>query len=334
MEDYFQRKQLREMHGQEEGDRQFWSLKRGMLAAQEQYGKEVVDILGGMVGKVGELAKEGLVATAVGITYLIGGASPGGAGREARAEIKEAVSEAGAELKDRVKTTARGITDVPAAFAELAPEAYEVLLDLAATESGRRTVGGIYTEAAAPIVAAGAAAESLPALARTARDAFRKARRFLDEAFESGSRVGPRGTSPSSAGTGNPWAKGPGPRGLAIEDAVEASGLRSGRLPKGFRGVDFHEGVVTSTKSVDLRLPSYQDPVRLQRTLQGYVDKLEAFQGGALKGKVIRPSDIAGRQLDVAIPPGPLSASQRLAIETAQGYGSARGIRVNVFVVE
>ncbi len=137
-----------------------------------------------------------------------------------------------------------------------------------------------------------------------------------------------------AAKSGSAWSKGPGPRGLAIEDAVETSGLRSGRLPKGFRGVDFHEGVVTSTKSVDFRLPSYQDPVRLQRKLQGYVDSLESFEGGALKGKVIRPSDIAGKQLDIAIPPGPMSPSQRLAIEKAQAYGTSRGIKVNVFTVE
>jgi hypothetical protein len=115
---------------------------------------------------------------------------------------------------------------------------------------------------------------------------------------------------------------------------VETAGLRSGRLPKGFRAVDFHEGVVTSTKSVDFRLPSYQDPLRLEKKLQGYVDSLESFQGGALKGKVIRPSDISGKQLDVVIPTGPMSPSQRLAIETTRAYGAARGIKVNVFTVD
>ncbi|HEY3350184.1 MAG TPA: RHS repeat-associated core domain-containing protein, partial [Thermoanaerobaculia bacterium] len=137
-----------------------------------------------------------------------------------------------------------------------------------------------------------------------------------------------------NADTPSVWSKGPGPRGILIEDAIESSGLRSGRLPKGFRGVDFHEGTVTSVKSLDLGAASYQKPEKVLSTVKGYVDSLHEFTGGSLQGRVIRPADITGRQLDLVVPPASPTAAQRLALDEAKRYAAQKNIVLNVFSVE
>ena len=130
------------------------------------------------------------------------------------------------------------------------------------------------------------------------------------------------------------WELGAGPRGIAIEDAIESSGLRSGRLPPGFRTVDFFdEGIATSTKSIDLGAKTYQDANRLLSTVRKYVDKLRDFRGGARGGFRIRPGDITGRRLDLVIPQGSLTQSQRLALEAAEQYAQGQGISLEILTV-
>lgn len=149
------------------------------------------------------------------------------------------------------------------------------------------------------------------------------------------SRPPPRALVPvRGADVSSVWSRGPGPRGILIEDAIESSGLRSGRLPKGFRGVDFHEGMATSVKSIDLSAASYQKPERVLSTVKGYIDSLQEFTGGSLQGRVIRPSDITGRQLDLIVPPTSPTPAQRLALEEAKRYAAEKNILLNIFSVD
>jgi len=136
---------------------------------------------------------------------------------------------------------------------------------------------------------------------------------------------------------GSVWELGPWPRGLAIEDIVEAAGFRSGRLPKGFPGVDFFDksvGVVTSLKSIDLRAPTYQNPANLERVLKGYVDKLVEFSGVTRATRDISLSEIRGRALDIAIPPGPMTPAQRRVLKSVRQYASARNVALTFITVE
>jgi len=202
------------------------------------------DILGGMVEKAGEVVKEGFVGTVVGIVHIIGFFHPDPhVQREAERSIVEATSEASAELKNRVQTTWRGIGDVPAAFAELAPEAYEALLDLAATKEGRRQVGRVYTESAAPVVGAVAAAESLPALVQNTRKFVQRAWRSLDEAVETApgvapqSRVVPLEGDRPPAFRFEPPLEGPPPKNAAPSKRLEYMGKTPGKASRTGREV-------------------------------------------------------------------------------------------------
>ena len=76
-------------------------------------------------------------------------------------------------------------------------------------------------------------------------------------------------------------------------------------LPDRFPVVDqmvWEEGRVISIKSLDLGARTYQNLERLQRVVQGYIQKLAEFQGERFAGIRIRPEDIKIKELWLAIP--------------------------------
>jgi len=118
------------------------------------------------------------------------------------------------------------------------------------------------------------------------------------------------------------WSLGPGPRGLAIESQL------GGNLPAGFRVIDrFENGVATSIKSIDLNAATYQNAQALGSRLNGYVDSLAGWTGQTTPyGRVvIQPGEVTARTLQIAVPPGSMSAAQQAvfnaAAQRAQGAG-------------
>src|SRR5579862_707090 len=70
------------------------------------------------------------------------------------------------------------------------------------------------------------------------------------------------------------WGLGWGARGLEIETGRD----RTGAMGPGFPTIDrFPNGIAISTKSIDLRAPTYQNPARLESKLETYVDILSGF---------------------------------------------------------
>jgi len=59
---------------------------------------------------------------------------------------------------------------------------------------------------------------------------------------------------------------------------------------------------VISIKTLDLGARTYQNLERLQRVVQGYIQKLAEFQGERFAGIRIRPEDIKIKELWLAIP--------------------------------
>ena len=126
----------------------------------------------------------------------------------------------------------------------------------------------------------------------------------------------------------SPWSLGPGPRGLAIEDAL------GGNLPAGFKTFDrFADGVATSIKSVDLSASSYQSAGALTSRLSGYVDSVAAFDNYSLSGFSLSSSEISTRALEIAIQPGVGSSAQMAALNNVIAYGSSQGVVVRVVTV-
>ncbi|MGH6613388.1 LysM peptidoglycan-binding domain-containing protein [Sphingomonas sp.] len=120
------------------------------------------------------------------------------------------------------------------------------------------------------------------------------------------------------------WKLNPFTRGQQIEQALGHN------LPGNFPVIDkFENGLATSIKSLDLDAATYQSGSTLTRTLNGYVDKVAGFQGRTWAGVRIRPQDVTGRALDLAIPHSGSAAQQAIISQTVK-YGASRGVAVNV----
>jgi hypothetical protein len=125
------------------------------------------------------------------------------------------------------------------------------------------------------------------------------------------------------------WDLGPVIRGKKIHNRLGEN------LPETFPTVDiFENGIVTSIKSVDLQAPTYDNPATLTSTLQSYVDKVANFRGGRRADTTILESQIKGRALDVAIPPGNHTSGQVDALRSVEQYGHAKSVRVRFLEIE
>jgi filamentous hemagglutinin len=120
------------------------------------------------------------------------------------------------------------------------------------------------------------------------------------------------------------WKLNPFQRGQQVEQALGHN------LPSNFPVIDrFESGLATSIKSLDLNAAAYQNTSTLNRTLNGYVDTMAGFQGRTWAGVRIRPQDITGRALDLAVPHSG-SAAQQVIINQTVTYGASRGVTVNI----
>jgi RHS repeat-associated protein len=184
---------------------------------------------------------------------------------------------------------------------------------------------GLLAEVADASGAAGAASVT----GTTSEKAFAYGRLALDLVTGAlgavpGIAGGPKVPEAAASG-GGVWSLGPGPRGLAIEAQL------GGNLPASFRVIDrFENGVATSIKSIDLNAATYQNAQALGSRLNSYVDRLAGFNGASRAGQVIDASQIAARQLQLAIPPGSASAAQQAVINAAATR--AQGMGVNFIV--
>lgn len=71
------------------------------------------------------------------------------------------------------------------------------------------------------------------------------------------------------------WPLGPATRGF------EREARYGDNLPPGFPTIDNYDkatGIVTSIKSTDLAVKTYQDPGRLRKLIQSYIDKVSGLR--------------------------------------------------------
>ena len=95
--------------------------------------------------------------------------------------------------------------------------------------------------------------------------------------------------------------------------------LRDGSLPALFRTIDnFTGGIATSIKSIDLNAATYQDAARLTYRLNHYVDDLGDYEGGEMLETNVKLLNITDRVLNLVVPTGSMTATQRAAIEAAR----------------
>jgi hypothetical protein len=130
-------------------------------------------------------------------------------------------------------------------------------------------------------------------------------------------------------------------RGKALEKEVGSN------LPYAFPGIDRSDPAptgmglppsiaslsVTSIKSVDTRLPSYQSTAGLFSRGKQYVDSLAGMPNGqwAFSGAVVLMDPSTVRQLTLVIPKtATLTSDQELALKFLSGYAAANNVQFNV----
>ena len=114
-------------------------------------------------------------------------------------------------------------------------------------------------------------------------------------------------------------------RGRLIHEARPTS------LPFNFRVIDDLDGArAISTKTIDLRAPSYQSESRLFRKLNRYVDLLANFSEADLARAGIKDWPIRERELELVIPRNAWTGSQKSIISAATARALARGVKLRI----
>jgi hypothetical protein len=125
------------------------------------------------------------------------------------------------------------------------------------------------------------------------------------------------------------WKRGWAARGRYFEE-------RLGRtLHSNFPVIDkIPDGIATSIKSIDLKAATYQNAAGLTGRLQKYVNEVSEFVGDSLGNDIVRPSDIKGRALSLAVPRGSMTATQKAVIENVRRWARMLNNPVDIIVNE
>jgi hypothetical protein len=123
------------------------------------------------------------------------------------------------------------------------------------------------------------------------------------------------------------WAK----RGRAIHDL-----LSDGSLSFGFPTIDeiSPSGVVTSIKSIDLNAAVYQNDTSLMYRVSDYAGRVSDFDGAELGNDVVESSQISGRVLQLVVPKGSMTDSQRAVIDAVREWAKGLDKPVDVVITE
>ncbi len=127
----------------------------------------------------------------------------------------------------------------------------------------------------------------------------------------------------------SPWTKGPITRGNIIDRAL------GNNLGRTFPTVDkLENGVLTSTKSLDVLAPTYQNEVAMFGRMKADIDALKGFQSGMRNGVFVSEADFTRKVFELALPEAQLTAQQLNAINLAKQYAIDAGIGFRIVVVK
>jgi hypothetical protein len=112
--------------------------------------------------------------------------------------------------------------------------------------------------------------------------------------------------------------------------------VRLGRtLHKNFPVIDkIPDGIATSIKSIDLRAASYRNMPVLIKRLSEYAGEVSEFVGGELGEDFVRPSEIKGRALSLAVPKGSMTETQKAVIEEIRQWARTLKNPVDIIINE
>ncbi|MDU4961614.1 MAG: hypothetical protein E6X17_13260 [Sporomusaceae bacterium] len=127
----------------------------------------------------------------------------------------------------------------------------------------------------------------------------------------------------------SPWNQGPTTRGNIIDDAL------GNNLGRTFPTVDkLENGVLTSTKSVDLAAKTYQTEAGLYNRLKTDIDSLKNFTEARRNGVTVTPEKYQSKVFELALPETIMSTEQLSALSKAIQYAEKNNIGVRIVVVK
>ena len=125
------------------------------------------------------------------------------------------------------------------------------------------------------------------------------------------------------------WEKGAFKRGQIIDKAL------GNNLGYNFPVVDkLNDRTITSIKSMDLTLPTYQTGKGIYNTLVKNIDALDKFTYKSWNRKFIGLNDYDSKELEIAIPKTIISKEQEYGIDRAIQYAGNKGIKVKITIIE
>ncbi|SET36665.1 endonuclease toxin domain-containing protein, partial [[Clostridium] polysaccharolyticum] len=126
----------------------------------------------------------------------------------------------------------------------------------------------------------------------------------------------------------NVWEKPAVVRGNEIDE------LLGNNLGHNFPVIDKIENrTITSFKSIDLTLKSYQDKNKLYGQLARNVRQLEGFSGKVWSEQEVLLKDYDAKVLQIAISKAIITGEQKLAFDAVKLYAKEKGIKIIVTVV-
>ena len=120
------------------------------------------------------------------------------------------------------------------------------------------------------------------------------------------------------------WSLKPFARGNKIDDLFN-------NLGRYFPVVDrIENGIITSVKSIDMSLKTYQNESKLLSTLKGYVNALDNAEKYAAVGRL----NYSGKELLLAIPDMELTDAQINALNSLFAYATEKDIAVSIAIIK
>ncbi len=112
-----------------------------------------------------------------------------------------------------------------------------------------------------------------------------------------------------------------------LKRGKEIRRLQEANLPFNFPTIaKFHNGTAVSIKSLDTEEPYYSKPVNFEKTINGYINKLSAFEGATCGSVTVGGSQILRKELTIVIPETELTINQKLITEKCIKYAYQKGI--------
>ncbi|WP_127531736.1 RHS repeat-associated core domain-containing protein [Paenibacillus kobensis] len=130
------------------------------------------------------------------------------------------------------------------------------------------------------------------------------------------------------------WALGIKPRGFGIEVALGGMGNAFPTIDKFVNGANGIAKSVTSIKSLDFTLKSYQKDGAIYNKVMEYVNDVVGFDDTTWGGIVVNVDNNTQRVLELALPPVKQSAAQAQQITIAINDAAAKGITVIIQIIE